>query len=82
MASADVVRINCWRPPSAAAAAPSTTVSWQIWWKGVVPDCSDAHEDGLLIIRTSEDAQELMPLLDWMVTDPVWRLNNWNWNVP
>ena len=33
---------------------------------------SDAHEDGLLIsLRcTSEDAQELMPLLDWMVTDP------------
>ena len=33
---------------------------------------SDAHEDGLLIsLRcTSEDARELMPLLDWMVTDP------------
>ena len=33
---------------------------------------SDANEDGLLIsLRcTSEDAQELMPLLDWMVTAP------------
>ena len=33
---------------------------------------SDAHEDGLLIsLRcTTEDAQELMPLLDWMVTAP------------
>ncbi len=33
---------------------------------------SDTHEDGLLIsLRcTSEDAQELMPLLEWMVTAP------------
>ena len=33
---------------------------------------SDANEDGLLIsLRcTTEDAQELMPLLDWMVTAP------------